>query len=129
MKMRKYYDASGYYDAKNKLPSPDGIYCILCGNVLEKGRRKYCSDMCLKKFLNDTIKDWSEIKKDALKRDNYCCVKCGFLGKGIEVHHIKPIHKGGPEFDIKNCISLCHDCHVKEHSYIRHSTRPLSQYS
>ncbi len=31
--------------------------------------------------------------------------------KGLEVHHVKPIKDGGPEFDEANCVTLCHDCH------------------
>ncbi len=30
----------------------------------------------------------------------------------LEVHHKIPISEGGPEFDMENCITLCHDCHV-----------------
>lgn len=42
-------------------------------------------------------------------RDNYRCLKCGGH-RCLEVHHIVPVYKGGPETE-SNAITLCHSCH------------------
>ena len=38
------------------------------------------------------------------------CQCCG-RNKEMEVHHVLPVHAGGPELDRANLISFCHDCH------------------
>ena len=49
-----------------------------------------------------------------LKRDNWKCVKCG--NKATQVHHKRYLkYKIGKE-PIKWLVSLCADCHKKEHS-------------
>ena len=100
--------------------------CRVCGkpkNEWSGRRRVYCSDACFKKY-QECFLTWGGIKSLALKRDENKCRKCGTEHQ-LEVHHKKPIYKGGPEFDIDNCITLCHTCHVREHNYLRHGTRPL----
>lgn len=49
-----------------------------------------------------------------LKRDDFCCVKCGrnvnsYSGLELEVDHIKPYSKGG-ETVLENLQTLCKDC-------------------
>ncbi len=56
----------------------------------------------------DVIQDPEKMK--ALERDQNTCVKCGKTAD--EVDHIREIWEGGPEFDLDNLQSLCHDCHV-----------------
>jgi len=52
-----------------------------------------------------------EIKTKALIASaRHCCVCHRYKGLKIEVHHIEPVAKGGPDtFD--NAIPLCFDCH------------------
>ena len=115
---RLYYDNSKYLVEKAKLPRPDGIHCIICGGMLPKFKRKYCSDDCFNRWYQDIggIKDWSILRQTVLKHDNFSCVECGGLGE--EVHHIRAIHDGGEEFNPDNCITLCRGCHRKKHSKI-----------
>ena len=49
------------------------------------------------------------------KRDNNKCIRCGSTSK-LEAHHIKH-KKTNPElaFDVSNGITLCDQCHYKEH--------------
>ncbi len=49
------------------------------------------------------------------RRDGFMCRKCGSREK-LNAHHIKPF-ADFPElrFDINNGITLCEDCHKKEH--------------
>ncbi|MBO1049362.1 MAG: HNH endonuclease [Dolichospermum sp. DEX182a] len=48
------------------------------------------------------------ISKKVLRRDMKICQCCGV--QGLEVHHIKPVYKGGLAVD-SNLITLCHECH------------------
>ena len=53
---------------------------------------------------------WARVRRTALERDNYRCVKCGRGGR-LEVDHIRPLHLGGAWYDLGNLQSLCYDCH------------------
>lgn len=63
-------------------------------------------------------KEWKQVREFVLMRDRYCCQRCGLPAQ--EVHHI--IHLS-PEniWDVKvtlnpqNLVSLCKECHFKEH--------------
>ena len=60
---------------------------------------------------------WKELAKSILKRDGYCCRKCGTrnaVGNRLEVHHIKP-WSAYPElrFEQTNLMTLCHHCHAE----------------
>ena len=57
---------------------------------------------------------WKRKRYVVLKRDNWKCVKCG--NKATQVHHKRYLkYKIGKE-PIKWLVSLCADCHKKEHS-------------
>jgi 5-methylcytosine-specific restriction endonuclease McrA len=55
-------------------------------------------------------------------RDLFICQKCHrkLPPRELEAHHIKPFSVA-PElqFDVKNGLTLCHDCHVQTDSYGR----------
>lgn len=57
-----------------------------------------------------------KVKREVLKRDNYCCQKCGSIEK-LEVHHIHSLFYGGLDIT-NNCISLCVECHKEAPSDI-----------
>lgn len=48
------------------------------------------------------------VSKKVLRRDMKICQCCGV--QGLEVHHIKPVYKGGLAVN-SNLITLCHECH------------------
>ena len=86
--------------------------CANCGNPLTGNQLYYCSENCKLEFYNShpTSISWNDVRKRALERDQNTCVKCGKAAE--EVDHVKEIWEGGPEFDLDNLQSLCHDCHV-----------------
>lgn len=58
--------------------------------------------------------------RDILKRDGYCCVRCGSCNnkrKWLHIHHIQP-WAGHPStrFDESNVVTLCRSCHSWVHS-------------
>lgn len=49
------------------------------------------------------------------RRDGFMCRKCGSREK-LNAHHVKPFADfPGLRFNINNGITLCEDCHKKEH--------------
>ena len=117
---------------KAKLPKPDGKHCVVCGKVLPKYKRKFCSDDCILKWrATILVKSWDDVRAFVMKRDNLTCQDCGRKEDindpqtWLEVHHIVPIQDGGDEFDPENCITLCHRCHVARHKRLRTKTHPL----
>lgn len=62
--------------------------------------------------------EWAAVRRYCLMRDNYLCVKCGRPAE--EVHHIvhltpDNIWDASIALNPDNCVSLCRDCHFKEH--------------
>lgn len=57
---------------------------------------------------------WVSNRKEALRRDNHTCQFCGAKenGQQHDVHHIKPVRKGGSNF-VGNLITLCRSCHIQ----------------
>lgn len=79
---------------------------------------------------------WQTIRNECFERDNFTCKGtlpdgniCGKIarsyefegkryictGEGFEAHHIIPISRGGTN-EVSNLITLCYDCHKREHS-------------
>ena len=73
-------------------------------------------------------------RTNVFKRDNFICQHCGYRGKGLIAHHIKPFAKILEEYkittleeadnckelwDINNGITLCKRCHTKEHKRVK----------
>ena len=61
--------------------------------------------------------DWDQIRLMIYKRDKFTCQDCGIKGKKLDVHHKTPFLI---TFDnsLKNLISLCRSCHIKEEAKI-----------
>lgn len=68
-----------------------------------------------KPFYNS--KEWAGIRNSILMRDKYICKICG--EPATEVHHIKRINPGNIDLaethKDSNLVSLCRDCHFREH--------------
>lgn len=63
--------------------------------------------------------NWSRQQRDAaVERDNHRCRNCGVAegmrGITLEVHHIVPREVGGTH-ELRNLITLCHQCHNAVH--------------
>jgi len=70
--------------------------------------------------LNREDKRYICFRLNVLKRDNFSCVNCGKTGGMLHVHHIKKWTKF-PKLRLcdKNCITLCLDCHIKIHPFMK----------
>lgn len=111
-----------YYNSKNKVNNNSN--CLECGNELEKGQEKYCSDLCRNRANNRVARikrrnliqngktDMDISSNKLIKRDKNVCHICGrkcdsndyiidndgnfIVGKNYpSIDHVKPISKGG----------------------------------
>ena len=92
--------------------------CRYCGKPLTGRQRKWCCPSHGHKYYVEFVGIkvyWSQFRNQVLRRDHSICKRCG--GKPYhddqppEVHHIVPVSKGGAEFDMDNCETLCWTCH------------------
>lgn len=61
--------------------------------------------------------EWKERRLQILKRDNYTCQRCGVRGKKMNVHHLRYDKSVMPwEYDDKDLITLCEECHEIVHN-------------
>lgn len=124
---------------------PVNGYCCYCNIMLiEKPRRRYCSDDCaMSAFMNanpntPTVRAWIIIN-----RQQGACLACGVIqdvlferarhrlkywpdkkityyslgdqtGHLINVDHVVPIHRGGAAVGLKNVQVLCVGCHIRK---------------
>jgi len=62
---------------------------------------------------------WKHTRLRAMRRDGYRCQLCkryGRLTPATEVHHIEHLEDNPSRaYDLSNLISLCHQCHNKQH--------------
>jgi 5-methylcytosine-specific restriction endonuclease McrA len=66
---------------------------------------------------------WWEISAKVRKRSKGLCedhASRGLKVKGVEVHHIVPLSKGGRTV-LSNLIHLCEDCHDRRHNHLYRS--------
>lgn len=68
------------------------------------------------------LERWSEKNKQfrhfIFEKDDFTCQICGQRGGYLHCHHIKEWAKY-PElrYEPDNCITLCRECHYKQHKY------------
>lgn len=54
---------------------------------------------------------WQYVRQRVFERDDWCCLLCGEFA--TDCHHENYDHFGeGNKKEIKDCVSLCHDCHI-----------------
>lgn len=60
--------------------------------------------------------EWISLRNDILERDKHKCTECGATQE-LHVHHLAYEH-GKPVWDVPMwyLVTLCKDCHKKEHS-------------
>ena len=62
--------------------------------------------------------EYRDFVKRVMFRDKYICKVCGIKSKNIEVHHLDGYNWCAEKrTDDTNGITLCHDCHMKFHSF------------
>jgi len=60
--------------------------------------------------------NWQKMRLHIFKRDNYKCIDCGSIDKTLHAHHLKYAKdKFIWECPIWYLVTLCEDCHSKEH--------------
>lgn len=121
-------DYCGKVYKKNKNYIGEMHFCSLkCRNAYRTIKKEKYAEIANYLRTSTRYKNW---RKEVLKRDYYKCTKCNSK-KELQVHHkitlysivekysfnIKDI-MNSPEFnDIENGITLCRECHIKEHNY------------
>ena len=57
---------------------------------------------------------WQSIRLEVLQRDGYQCQHPGACAGPLQIHHMRPLSKGGTN-DLRNLITLCRYHHGLEH--------------
>lgn len=110
------------------------MLCKKCGRKLTGKQTKFCSKKCSKNFLKSEYRKRNKEKVNSYNREyrSACarrplnrirrtniieqsgnkCSNCGVGGNifKLEVHHIKPLIKGGTHIH-SNLLVLCKNCH------------------
>jgi 5-methylcytosine-specific restriction endonuclease McrA len=84
--------------------------------VVRRGGTGYAPGKVFKK-IETYGNDWAQLRLRVLERDGYSCRRCDTNLRGVfyrEVHHIKPLSRGGATV-MSNLISLCSSCHHNQH--------------
>lgn len=72
--------------------------------------------MGMKRFSRPVLrtKRWKALRLEALRRDDYKCVKCGRRGR-LEVDHVLPV-RTHPDLSwtLSNLQTLCASCHTRK---------------
>ena len=58
---------------------------------------------------------WRALRRRALDRDGWRCVKCSKAGR-LECDHIVRLEDGGERFDPENIQTLCRGCHINKNA-------------
>ena len=56
---------------------------------------------------------WSRVRAFVFERDRYRCQSCGRAGR-LECDHVRPVWKGGAEWETDNLQALCRGCHIRK---------------
>lgn len=87
----------------------DSRYCVLHQKEMDARYEKYERDPATRKRYGRT---WKRVRDQYIAAHPLCeeCQKHGKLVPAEEVHHIKPLSKGGTHAS-SNLMSLCTSCH------------------
>ena len=88
--------------------------CIQCNNDFKSRskRNNFCSRKCWKDAR--IIKLNYNLKEYIFEHSNFICRECNIRTPNLDIHHIKPLYKGGKD-EISNLQILCEKCHMKKH--------------
>ena len=89
----------------------EGRYCEEHQRIIDKQYNKYKRDPATSKRYD---KHWRKIRNRYIAKHPLCeqCLKDGRMTPAKEVHHIKPLSKGGT-YDEENLMALCTRCHSR----------------
>jgi hypothetical protein len=62
---------------------------------------------------------WQVARQRAVARDGNTCAVCGVNDAQLDVHHVRPVHRGGVPFDLHNLVALCRPCHAAVEALVR----------
>ena len=110
------------------------IICLMTPEILTK-LHKMIESNDLRPFYRS--KEWRRLRKVVLAADKFACQKCrlnGFYSKANTVHHVQYIDKH-PKLalsthymynghQLRNLISLCHQCHDEIHEHRKKPAKP-----
>jgi hypothetical protein len=54
-------------------------------------------------------REWTEIRSQIFRRDDYTCRYCGTRGGRLECDHVIPVSRGGPTVE-SNLVTACFKC-------------------
>ena len=57
----------------------------------------------------------ARFRRRVLDARGWRCERCG-NGPPLELHHVRPLERGGAPFDPENVEVLCRGCHIQHHS-------------
>jgi len=97
-----------------KFPKP----CVECGVITRESRcpEHRLPDRRPSKVRRGSSQERAKMRLRALRRGKYRCSRCGFTdktGKELQVDHILPSERGGPN-TIENLQVLCIPCHAEK---------------
>ena len=61
---------------------------------------------------------WANVRRQVLRRDRFTCAKCGRSARnrrGLLVHHVIPLSRGGDPWRLDNLETQCVPCHAETH--------------
>lgn len=67
---------------------------------------------------SEKLKDprWQKVRLKVFERDYWQCMRCDCDNKTLHAHHLKYENGKDPwEYDLKDIVTLCDDCHTKAH--------------
>ena len=132
----------GHIPINKGISKKEYIKCLYCGDsFLRKSKtQQFCSKSCglknrkkgqiLKSPRNRLIRGSNEYKEWRLMvfgRDDFTCQDCGKRGCYLEAHHIKGFAKYPKlRFNVKNGITYCRKCHIKNDNNIGRKIKNVS---
>ncbi len=117
---------------------PKSFICQYCGKEFRRhagNKHCFCSRACMnacpsihkrgaessrwrggttpQELLRIRGREWKEMRRHILARDNYTCQRCGGKPRRLAVHHIVPYRYCFCDEEI-NLITMCCKCHARE---------------
>lgn len=78
---------------------------------------------CSRLGAEDYPRDWQQLRKMVLARDNHQCTELSSSCNGpLQIHHVVPLSKGGTN-DPQNLVTLCFCHHSDKHPHMKEKYR------